>query len=42
MAADEEAGRPAETLWRLGVGEVEVPGRFVLRRAEFRRVPGPA
>jgi hypothetical protein len=42
MAADEEAGRPAETLWRLVVGEVEVLGRFVLRRGEFRCVAGPA
>ena len=42
IAADEEAGRPAETLWRLVVGKVEVPGRFVLRRGEFRCVPGPA
>jgi hypothetical protein len=42
MAADEEAGRPAETLGRLVVGQVEVPGRFVLRRGEFRCVPGPA
>ncbi len=42
MAADEEAGRSAETLWRLVVGQVEVPGRFVLRRGEFRWVPGPA
>lgn len=42
IAADEEAGRPAETLWRLVVGKVEVPGRFVLRRGEFRCVPGRA
>ena len=41
MAADEGAGRPAETLWKLVVGQVEVPGRFVLRRGEFRCVPGP-
>ena len=42
IPADEEAGRPAETLWRLVVGKVEVPGRFVLRRGEFRCVRGPA
>ena len=42
IPADEEAGRPAETLWRLVVGKVEVPGRFVLRRGEFRCVPGRA
>jgi hypothetical protein len=42
IAADEEAGRPAETVWRLVVSQVEVPGRFVLRRGEFRCVPGPA
>ena len=42
VAADEEAGRPAVTLWRLVVGQVEVPGRFVLRRGEFRCVPGRA
>jgi hypothetical protein len=40
IAADEEGGCPAETLWRLVVGKVEVPGRFVLRRGEFRCVPG--
>jgi len=33
--ADDDAGRPAETLWRLVVGKVEVPGRFVLRRGAF-------
>ncbi len=42
IAANEETGRPAETLWRLVVGKVEVPGRFVLRRGEFRCVPGRA
>lgn len=34
-AADEEAGRPAEVLWRLVVGKAEVPGRYVLRTARF-------
>ena len=41
IAADEQAGRPPETLWKLVVGKVEVSGWFVLRRGAFRHVSSP-